>query len=40
MLNVDEVAGAYIARGGKEHIKITQVNCCYAKTDECEIVAY
>ena len=40
MLVVDEVAGAYIAWGGRACLQRTQVECCYAKTDECEEDAY
>ena len=40
MLIVDEVSGAYIAWGGREHLQITQVECCYAETNECEAGAY
>ena len=40
MLIVDEEASSYIAWGGKEHLQITQVECYYAETDECEAGAY
>ena len=40
MLIVDEVAGAYIAWGGRAHLQITQAKYFYAETDECEAGAY
>ena len=40
MLTIDEVAGAYIAWGGRERLQRTQAECCYAETDECEAGAY
>ena len=40
MLIVDEVAGTYIAWGGREHLQITQAVRCYAETEECEVGAY
>ena len=36
----DEVAGAYIAWGGREHLQITQAECCYVEIDEFEVGAY
>ena len=40
MLIVDEVAGAYIAWGGRELLQIAQVEHCYDETDEGEAGAY
>ena len=40
MLIVDEVAGAYIAWGGRARLQITQVERFYDETDECEAGAY
>ena len=40
MLSVDEVAGAYIAWGGRECLQITQAECYYDEIDECEASAY
>jgi len=40
MLVVDEVAGAYIACGGRARPQRTQAKCCYAETDECEARTY
>jgi len=40
MLVVDEVAGAYIAWGERACLQITQAECCYVETDECEAGAY
>jgi len=40
MLVVDEVAGAYIAWGGRARLQITQAKCCYVEIDECEAGAY
>ena len=40
MLIIDEVAGAYIAWGGRERLQITQAKRCYDETDECEAGAY
>ena len=40
MLIVDEVAGAYIAWGGRARLQITQAKCYYDETDECEVGAY
>lgn len=40
MLTVDEVGGAYIAWGGREHLQRTKARCCYAETVECEVGAY
>lgn len=40
MLVADEVAGAYIALGGRERLQRTQVEYRYVETDECEAGAY
>ena len=40
MLVADEVAGAYITWGGRAHFQISQDECCYVETDECEAGAY
>ena len=40
MLVADEVAGAYIAWGGRARLQITQAECCYVETNECEAGAY
>ena len=40
MLVDDEVAGAYIAWGGRARLQITQAEWCYVETDECEAGAY
>jgi len=37
---VDEVAGAYIAWGGRARLQITQAECFYVETDGCEAGAY
>jgi len=40
MLVIDEVESTYIAWGGREHVQITQAECYYDETDECEAGAY
>ena len=40
MLDAEKVAGAYIAWGGRTRLQITQAECCYVETDECEAGAY
>ena len=40
MMIVDEEVGAYIAWGGRVCLQITQAECFYAETDECEVGAY
>lgn len=39
-LVADEVADAYLAWGGRARLQITQAECFYVETDECEAGAY